>query len=230
MSRHPGSAEDRALRYLTEVYGSGLPSFWMNRFFLGLGVVGCVSAMLILGHALYALYLSPGASTDSQLPLALPITMVIGLFAPLLVVFLENWRKPLTGRRTSAINRIFGTIDLAVEVSDTLRQKYPEASDIPSPWAFPIRPDYAVFSSEKSFFTAYGLFAASSLYVAHSVPRFLDTVIFLFSLYFVPVILSGMFAAFGSWGSNKAVLMAYPVSVFLRDVRILQNEDRWRLQ
>ncbi|WP_461262732.1 hypothetical protein [Acidithiobacillus sp.] len=88
------------------------------------------------------------------------------------------------------------------------------------------RPDYAAFEAVKSFLFAYGFLVFSSLHAAQTAPRFLETVILALSLYFVPVVFHGMLAAFGGWSQKQDDLMAYPVSVLLRDIRILKKQRK----
>ena len=92
------------------------------------------------------------------------------------------------------------------------------------PLGLSIRPDYAALEAGKSFLFAYGFLVLSSLYAAHTAPRFLETVILALSLYFVPVVFQGVLAAFSEWSQKRDDLMVYPMFVFLRDIRILENQ------
>ena len=94
------------------------------------------------------------------------------------------------------------------------------------PLGLSIRPDYAAFEAGKSFLFAYGFLVLSSLYAAQTAPRFLETVILAFSLYFVPVVFQGVLAAFGEWSQKRDDLMVYPMFVFLRDIRILEKQRK----
>lgn len=221
--RYHGRVEDRALRYLSEVYGSGIDLPWINRLLVGFGISGCLAALIILVNSLFALYFSTG----HFLPVKwLELVMIAGLFPPILVMFFGKWQKTVNQRRFGAVRRVFKSLDQAIAVTCELQKQYPEASAVPSIWAFPVRPDYAVFEAGKSIFFAYAFLVLSSFYVAKTVPRFLETVILGFSLYFVPVVFHGVLAAFGGWSQKRADLMAYPVSVFLRDIRILEKQRK----
>lgn len=225
VERRQGSAEDRALRYLSEVYGSGISMPWVNRLLAGFGMVGCLAAVIILVNSLCSLYL-PSNHFSRYWVGWLELVMIIGVFLPISVMFFGKWRKTVDQRRLGAIRRIFGTLDRAAAVAYGLRNKYPYASDVPTTWAFPIRPDYAAFEAGKSFLYAYGFLVLSSLYAAQTAPRFLETVFLALSLYFVPVVFHGVLAAFGGWSQKRGGLMSYPVSVFLRDIRILENQRK----
>ncbi|MCR2829056.1 hypothetical protein NR402_01965 [Acidithiobacillus ferrooxidans] len=221
--RHHGRVEDRALRYLSEVYGSGIDLPWVNCLMVGFGMSGCLAALIILVNSLFALYFPTG----HFLPVKwLELVMIAGLFPPILVMFFGKWQKTVNQRRLGAVRRIFKSLDQAVAVACELRKQYSDASAVPSIWAFPVRPDYTVFEAGKSIFFAYAFLVLSSFYVAKTVPRFLETVILGFSLYFVPVVFHGVLAAFGGWSQKRADLMAYPVSVFLRDIRILEKQRK----
>ena len=221
--RHHGRVEDRALRYLSEVYGSGIGLPWVNCLMVGFGMSGCLAALIILVNSLFALYFPTG----HFLPVKwLELVMIAGLFPPILVMFFGKWQKTVNQRRLCAVRRIFKSLDQAVAVACELRKQYSDASAVPSIWAFPVRPDYTVFEAGKSIFFAYAFLVLSSFYVAKTVPRFLETAILGFSLYFVPVVFHGVLAAFGGWSQKRADLMAYPVSVFLRDIRILEKQRK----
>ena len=221
--RHHGRVEDRVLRYLSEVYGSGIDLPWVNRLMVGIGMSGCLAALIILVNSLFALYFPIG----HFLPVKwFELVMIAGLFPPISVMFFGKWQKTVNQRRLGAVRRVFQSLDQAAAVACELRKQYLDATAVPSIWAFPIRPDYTVFETGKSIFFAYAFLVLSSFYVAKTVPRFLETVIFGFSLYFVPVVLHGLLAAFGEWRQKRANLMSYPVSVFLRDIRILESERK----
>jgi hypothetical protein len=216
--------EDRVLRYLSDVYGSGIDIAWVNRCLLGFGLTGCVLAWGMLLNGLCRLYLSvhiPSAWNSWLEPVLLS-----ELFLPVLVMSLGKWRKPMASRRIAAVGRIFGNLERAMTVASVLRNRFPGASDVPTTWAFPQHPDYAVYEEGKPFLIAYGFFIGATLFVAHSPSRFLITVTFLLALYFVPVVFHGLFATFGAWEHKRKDLMTYPVSVLLRDMRILESERR----
>jgi len=222
----PGSAEDRALRYLSEVYGSGIDSTWANRLLAGLGIAGCAAAVLLLGSEICALYLAPGGFSR-YLSGWLEIILIVGAAIPVAVMYSGKWSRTVDQRRFGAVRRIFGSLDRAEAVARVLRTTCPDASDTPTIWAFPIRPDYAAVESGKAFVYAYVFMALSSLYVARTLPRFLETLFLALALYCVPVVFQGVLTAFGGWCQKRPDLMSYPVSVFLRDLRILEMQRRW---
>lgn len=220
-----GSAEDRVLRYLSEVYGSGISLPWVNPLLACFGIVGCLAALIILVNGLCSLYLTSAALSRYWIGW-LESVMLVGVFLPILVMFFGKWQKTVILRRLGAVRRIFGNIDRAAAVAYELRNQYPDASDVPTTWAFPIRPDYAAFEAGKPFLFAYGFLVLSSLYVAQTASRLVETVILAIGIYFVPVVFHGVLAAFGGWSQKRDDLMAYPVSVFLRDIRILEKQRK----
>ncbi|MDD2750951.1 hypothetical protein [Acidithiobacillus sp.] len=225
MVRRPGSAEERALRYLAEVYGSGIYLLWVNRLLAGFGILGCLAAFIVLANELCSLYFAPAALSPYWLDM-MALVMLIGVFLPIGVMVFGKWQKTISQRRLGAAHRIFGNLDRAADVANGLRNQYPNASDTPTTWAFPIHPDYAAFEVGKPFLYAYAAIALSSLYVAHTAFRFGETLFLAFCLYFVPVVFHGVLTAFGGWNQKRQELMDYPVSVFLRDIRMLENQRK----
>lgn len=221
----PDSAEHRVLQYLSQVYDSGIPWPWVNRTLAVLGVGGCLTAIVLEVNGLCTLYFT---SFISQ-PLVdwLAGIMLVGLSLPFGILVFGKWRKPVEQRRLGAFHRIFGDFSQATAVADDLRIQYPNASDKPTFWAFPIHPDYIAMEAGKSFLYAYWALVLSSMYVAHTKSRFVETLIFALALFFVPVVLNGVLAAFDGWNQKRERLMTYPVSVFLRDIRIVDTERKY---
>lgn len=225
VERRQGSAEDRVLRYLSEVYGSGIDLPQADRLLAFFGVIGCLAALAILLNGVCSLYLSLPHFARYWTG-RLELVMFIGIVPPSLVMVFGKWRKTVHQRQLGAIRRIFGNLDRAATVASGLRDKFPDASDLPTTWAFPIHPDYAVFESGKTFLFAYVFLVLSSIYAAQTVPRFVVTAILALSIFFVPVVLQGMLASFGGWTRKRDEIMAYPVSVFMRDIRILEKQRK----
>ena len=133
VERRQGSAEDRVLRYLSEVYDSGISLPWVNRLLACFGMVGCLAALIILVNGLCSLYLTSAPLSRYWISWLEP-AMLIGVFLPILVMFFGKWQKTVNQRRLGAIRRIFGTLDRAAAVAYGLRNKYPDASDVPTTW------------------------------------------------------------------------------------------------
>ena len=221
---HVGPQESQALRYLSEVYGSGL-LVPIQRVILALGSLGVLSGMVMLFNGLSRLYLE----THLQRPIVsvLEILLLIGLSLPSLMLTIGTWRIPLQKRRLAAIRRIFGQLDRALGIAPALRERYPNAGTSPGLLAFPIQPDTQALNAGGCAALSYAFFALSSLFVAQSPSRLIDTLGFLMALFFVPILWNGMWASFGCWQSKDPQVIAYPVSVFLRDLRMLEQQDRW---
>jgi hypothetical protein len=221
---HVGPQESQVLRYLSEVYGSGHP-VPIQRALLALGSLGVLSGMVMLLDGLSRLYLE--TFLQRSIVSALWILSWIGLLPPVLALAMGKWRIPLQKRRFAAIRRIFGQPDRALGMALALRDRYPNAVEPPGLLAFPIQPGTQTWEAGGCAAISYAFFAISSLFVAQSPSRLIDTLGFLMALFFVPILWNGMWASFGCWQSRDPQVMDYPVSVFLRDLRILEQQDRW---
>ncbi|QFX96062.1 hypothetical protein [Acidithiobacillus thiooxidans] len=203
----------RVLRYLREVYGSGLYLPWLDTLILIVGVCGNLLAGIIVLTAAWF-----GAHGE-RIPISLNgyiLPAVMGSLFPLLVLYLGKWRSLLARRRSAAIERLFGDKAQAAAYGSALSASLRKRGS-PSLWAFPMGSDGFLtrFDSESRW----AIFAAFLLifYQGNNVPELLMGAIILVVIFFLSFNIIGIYMAFGPW--KTAPNMTYPVSVFLEDMR-----------
>ena len=116
--------------------------------------------------------------------------------------------------------------DRNTQVAQNIQKKYPEAERGPSLWAFPIRPGHAVIGRVFEI-PVYYLFIslALAMFIAESrLSLGLVTIFVIASLFFLPIIISGLLSSFSGWPFKPGSLMVFPVAVFLNDISNILDE------
>lgn len=212
--------EKRALDWISMVYGSAVSSRFLRRCLLFSGLAGCFSAGFLLADMGWNGV--RGTPSPAGVAFSLWYLCSILLVFPPIAVLQFSWSTPILQRKNRATAQIFGSTDSLRRSAEALRKRYPDAERGPTLWAFPMGRLGFISRFEGAPFWFFLSTMVALFFTAKSVFAFLAGVSFLAALLMLPLNFFGFLCAFGAWGlPAEPALLAYPVSVFLSESRVL---------